>query len=92
MRSLLFLCLICVFAAGAFLFRTKHEVLALEKTLRETVRALSETRESIIVLKSEWSYLTNPKRVHQLIKRYLPHFHPLKQEQLMPLAFRRPPL
>lgn len=91
MKAFVFLCLLSVFAAGAFLFRTKHEVLALEKTLRETTYALGETREKIVVLKSEWSYLTNPKRIQQLIRRYLPHFHPLKQDQLLPLAFRRTP-
>jgi hypothetical protein len=81
----------CVFAAGAFLFRTKHEVLALEKALRDTTYGLSQTREKIIVLKSEWSYLTNPKRIQQLVRRYLPQFQPLTQHQLMPLAFRRTP-
>lgn len=83
MRVLLFFSLVLAFISGGFLFRIKHEVLSLERTIKDMSTAIASNKEEIGILNSEWSYLTNPKRIGSLAKRYLTGFQTLQQDQLV---------
>ncbi|HLI12700.1 MAG TPA: hypothetical protein VKY65_13985 [Alphaproteobacteria bacterium] len=60
-----------VLAMGFGLFQLKYEVQGLEEELARTNRQILESEEAIHVLKAEWSYLNEPKRVETLARRYL---------------------
>lgn len=54
-----------------FLFEIKYRVVELEKDLKKINRELFRAKEEFHLLKAEWSYLNNPKRIEYLSKRYL---------------------
>jgi hypothetical protein len=85
MRILLLISLLITFFSGAFLFHVKQEVLALEKTLKTLTQNIELTEEQMKVLKSEWAYLTHPKRINELALRYLEGSKILGQDQLLPM-------
>ena len=51
---------------AATLFHLKHEVRQLEKNLRQNQIAIAVERESLRILKAEWSYLNRPSRIQSL--------------------------
>ncbi len=61
--------LVCVVGAG--LYQLKHEVMVLEKDLARVNRAILDDQESIHVLKAEWTYLNEPRRLEALSRQYL---------------------
>jgi hypothetical protein len=66
--------LVAVGLAGAFgagLYQLKHEVMLLEQDLAHVNRAILDDQESIHVLKAEWTYLNDPRRLEALSKQYL---------------------
>lgn len=60
-----------VCAVGAGLYQLKHEVMMLEKELGRVNRAILDDQESIHVLRAEWTYLNEPRRLEALSQRYL---------------------
>ncbi|PPR79293.1 MAG: hypothetical protein CFH01_00487 [Alphaproteobacteria bacterium MarineAlpha2_Bin1] len=55
----------------ASLFQLKHQVVKLEKNLVTNQSLIQKEKESIKVLKAEWSYLTNPSRIEILSENFL---------------------
>jgi hypothetical protein len=47
--------------------------------------SITETRDSITVLKSEWAYLSRPDRILQLSERFL-DLKPLDPHQIVPVG------
>ena len=63
---------IALVAALAFgLYKLKYEVQELEARSAAIQRAILSEQEAIRVLKAEWSFLNNPKRLAELAQRYL---------------------
>lgn len=84
MKIIIFISLMLTVISGALLFSIKHEVLLLENSSKILSAHISSIREEIVVLNSELSFLTNPKRIDMLAQRYLPNASSLKPEQLIP--------
>lgn len=53
------------------LFQIKYKVANLKHDLAEINRQLAADKDSIRVLKAEWSYLNKPERVGRLASKYL---------------------
>ena len=80
--TLLFLLL-----AGALsvaLFSIKYQVQDLEQELTALNKSIYQERQSIHVLKAEWSYLNNPQRLSGLARRHL-QMQPVTPSQLSTL-------
>ena len=83
-RSQFFLALMA-FCVGLGLFRVKYQVMALEKNHKQFVKSISETRESIHVLKAELTHLNDPARLQKLAITHL-NFSALKPNQVVEIA------
>jgi hypothetical protein len=57
---------------GLGLFQLKYQVMNLEQHHHRIRRTIAETKEAIHILKAEWAYLNDPKRLQVLCERYLP--------------------
>ncbi|HER27062.1 MAG TPA: hypothetical protein ENI69_08130 [Rhodospirillales bacterium] len=66
------------------LFTIKYRVQDLEQELTSLNKSIFQERQSLHVLKAEWSYLNNPQRLRDLAERYL-GMVPLKSSQLATL-------
>ncbi len=53
--------------SAAFLFAIKHKVQTLSKELKEINTKIISEKENIHILKAEYTYLTNPKRIKKLV-------------------------
>ncbi|SMF70996.1 cell division protein FtsL [Tistlia consotensis] len=75
--------------AVAALFETKHKVQTLEDQLLTTERQIHQERETIEVLRAEWSYLNQPSRIEALAEKYL-GLKPMTPQQIVSVD-RLPP-
>ena len=66
-----FLFLLLSLFIGGILFKVKHEVLAIEQKLSETVQQVRREKENIHILKAEWSHLNEPQRLKNLAEKFL---------------------
>ena len=64
------------------LFQVKNEVRSLEAELHKTHWATKSDRETIEILKAEWSYLNQPARIADLATRHL-ELAPLETSQIV---------
>lgn len=74
------------------LYEVKYEVQSLERQYGKLSRELLKEQDAAHVLKAEWSYLSRPKRVQKLARRFLDirpttarqiaHFHDLPARQV----------
>ena len=72
-------------AAVAFVvFMIAYEVRHLEEVEAELTRALAAERETMHVLRAEWSYLNRPERLEALATKHL-GLAPLAAQQMIPL-------
>ena len=69
-------------AAGVGLYMLKMQVESQEQHLASLQRQIVETRESIHVLKAEWSFLNDPARLRDQAERLLA-MHPVRPNQLV---------
>lgn len=69
-RSRLFL-MIAAFCVGLGLFKIKYQVMALEKSHKDVVKAVNDTKETIHVLKAELTHLNDPERLQKLAINHL---------------------
>ena len=58
-------------AVAAGLYQLKHEMMLLEQSLARVNRAILGDQEAVHVLKAEWTYLNEPRRLEALSKRHL---------------------
>lgn len=66
----------------AFLFLIKHKVQELSRDLRSVNAKILSERESIHVLRAEYAFLTNPKRLKKLTENSLSLQAPKKDQVL----------
>ncbi len=71
-------------ALSVALFSIKYRVQDLEQELTRLNKSIYRERQSIHVLKAEWSYLNNPQRLGELARRLL-GMGPVKPSQLATL-------
>lgn len=71
--------------AGGVLFGIAFEVSALEERLTVLNKQITQDRDTIHVLRAEWSYLNQPERLEDLSRRYL-ELQPLEGSQLSEIA------
>ena len=80
-RSRLFL-MIAAFCVGLGLFKIKYQVMALEKSHKDVVKAVNDTKETIHVLKAELTHLNDPERLQKLAITHL-GFVSIKPHQIV---------
>ena len=66
---------------GFVLFKVKYEVVEIEQKLSETELHIAREKETIHILKAEWSHLNEPQRLQKLAEKYL-DIMPMKTEQI----------
>jgi len=79
--------LLFLLVAGALsvaLFSIKYKVQDLEQELASLNKSIYQERQSIHVLKAEWSFLNNPERLGGLARRHL-QMGPILPSQLATL-------
>ena len=77
--------LIAFLLAGALaflLYELKYETRVLEKEASRIQREIERERQSIAVLRAEWSYLTRPERIETLADQLL-HLRPAAVHQIV---------
>ena len=67
---------------GVVLFRVKNHVAFLEQEKKTQTISMQNLRNNIHVLKAEWAYLNEPKRLERLAKTYLSDMRPLSTSQI----------
>jgi hypothetical protein len=78
--------------AGIALFQVTYRVQVLEEELVRVNREILRERETLHVLRAEWSFLNEPGRLSKLARRHL-EFAPLQATQMTDvdsLPFRLP--
>ena len=76
--------------SAAFLFAIKHKVQNLNKELNEINSKIVAEKENIHILKAEYTYLTNPKRIKKLIDSNLA-LQTVKPDQIVEPSAIQPP-
>lgn len=66
---------------GFLLFKVKYEVVEIEQKLAQTEQQIAREKETIHILKAEWSHLNEPQRLQKLAEKYL-DIVPMKTEQI----------
>ncbi len=73
MRGNLTAIFILIVAAVSYgLYQLSYEVQELEKNLASVNSRINDNRETIRILKAEWSYQNRPENLQSLASRYLP--------------------
>jgi len=73
-----------VFCVGFVMFKVKYEVQDLEEQVARVNREIVADRDTIHVLKAEWSFLAKPDRIADLARRHL-DLAPISTAQLASL-------
>ena len=81
MRATTILWVIIAAIVGLGLYTLKNEVKALEEDLAQINHKIADSRESIHVIKAEWSFLNDPERLREQAERHL-GLKPIKPAQL----------
>jgi hypothetical protein len=71
---------LAMIAAAVVTYNLKHEAESAANRVARLHAAIAKEREAIALLKAEWSVLSQPGRLQQLVERYEQHF------QLEPFA------
>lgn len=66
---------------GFVLFKVKYEVVEIEEKISQILRQMKRERETIHILKAEWSHLNEPQRLQKLAEKFL-DIRPMKAEQI----------
>lgn len=75
--------------AMAALFQVKHEVQQKEQRLEALNEQILRDQETIHILKAEWSYLNDPKRLARLAEQHL-DLQPMETAQVSQIAYLPP--
>ena len=70
---------------GLGLFHLKYQVMNLEKDHARIRKNIRDTKDTIHVLKAEWTHLNDPKRLQRLCEQYL-QIAPIRGSQLVSLT------
>lgn len=56
---------------GCIIYQIKHRVVDVERGVHSINREIIDTNESMHILKAEWGYLNQPRRLQALNNKYL---------------------
>ncbi|MYZ47798.1 cell division protein FtsL [Propylenella binzhouense] len=75
-------------SAAVFVFQVKYRAEAVAERTAELERQLDSERETLSLLKAEWSYLIQPNRIQELVQRHGEQLglKPLDPKQLVRIA------
>ena len=77
------ICLVLGLVALAYvIYQVKYESRSLDVEIASLGKGIDEERDSIAVLRAEWSLLNRPERIERLAQKYL-KFAPAKPAQLL---------
>lgn len=83
MKTYILLGWFCLMATAAYaMFHVGFEVERLEARIAVLDQKTAAERESLHVLRAEWSYLNRPGRLAKLSEELLPHLQPPAAHQL----------
>ncbi|HQS83452.1 MAG: hypothetical protein B7Y25_01770 [Alphaproteobacteria bacterium 16-39-46] len=85
MRRFLVFMILMIGGIGILLFNVKYKVVGLEQELSHVKRDITNSRQSIHILKAEWEHLNNPGRLQKLAQKYL-NLIPLDQSHYLALS------
>lgn len=74
--------LLILLVCAAFLFTIKYKVQNLNKDVKAVNSRILSEKENIHILKAEYTYLTNPKRIKKLVDQHL-NLQTIKPEQIV---------
>ena len=77
---------ICMVVVGTALFHTSEQVQDAKSDLVQTQAQLEREKETLRVLKAEWSHLNNPEKLEQLSQKYLTDVEPAANHVLIPVS------
>jgi hypothetical protein len=80
-KKSIFLWVFVILFTGVSMFLIKHEVQVLAAKLNQFHRDILDHQEAILVLKAEWSYLTQPSRIESLVRKHVA-FRPTETKQI----------
>ncbi|OJW50360.1 MAG: hypothetical protein BGO67_00350 [Alphaproteobacteria bacterium 41-28] len=83
-RSTFFSFILALFV-GFILFKVKYEVVAVEQKLALTLQQIKREKETIHILKAEWSHLNEPQRLQKLAEKFL-DIKAMKTDQIMAIS------
>lgn len=79
---MVFVWIMLVSVTGYTLFHISFQVSAMEQELSSLNTQIRKEKESVHVLKAEWTYLNRPERIERLSQSLLPDLSVLKPSQL----------
>ena len=82
LRILNVILVLMVLASAFTIYSLEHETRRGERRIAELKRAISDEQEMIRLLEAEWSNLTRPRRIEQLVHQHL-ELKPLSPLQLV---------
>ncbi len=80
-RSTVFFFFLSLFV-GFVLFKVKYEVVAVEQQLELILQQTKREKDTIHILKAEWSHLNEPQRLQKLAEKFL-DIQAMKAEQIV---------
>lgn len=83
-RSTFFAFFLALFV-GFILFKVKYEVVAVEEKLALILQQIKREKETIHILKAEWSHLNEPQRLQKLAEKFL-DIKAMKTDQIMAIS------
>jgi hypothetical protein len=83
-RSTFFAFFLALFV-GFILFKVKYEVVAVEEKLALILQQIKREKETIHILKAEWSHLNEPQRLQKLAEKFL-DIKAMKTDQIMAIG------
>jgi len=66
---------------GFLLFKVKYEVVEIEQKLAQAQLQILREKETLHILKAEWSHLNEPQRLQKLAQKYL-EIVPMRTDQI----------
>ena len=82
LRILNVILVLMVLASAFTIYSLEHETRRGERRIAELKRGISDEQEMIRLLEAEWSNLTRPRRIEQLVRQHLA-LKPLSPLQLV---------
>ena len=77
------ICLVLGLVALAYvIYQAKYEARALDEQIIVLTKQIDEERDTLAVLRAEWSLLNRPERIERLAKKYL-KLEPAHPQQLV---------
>jgi cell division protein FtsL len=75
----------CLVALSFVIYEVKHDTREMEEKVAALRLGIRKERDSIAILRAEWSHLNNPERIERLARKHL-GLAPVQARQMMTFA------